>query len=40
MEKVSDAAGTHLRNLKRRRHFDPSIFPARWLDLEQRECKQ
>ena len=40
MEKVSDTAGTHLRNLKRRRHFDPSILPARWLDLEQRECKQ
>ena len=28
MEKVSDAAEAHLRNLKRRRDFDPSILPA------------
>ena len=28
MEKMSDAAGAHLRNMKKRRDFDPSILPT------------
>ena len=40
LKKVSRDAGVRLCNLKRRRDFDPSILPARWLDMEQRECKQ